>query len=195
MHVGDCQRQAPRRFGAKPSALERGEVLPHAVQGINGRAGGHQSLRRRQLVPYREAGSRIDEQGRRSSREEQDETEILVRRAGQLERTTACRDACLVRIRMAGREPFEAVRQCLWADPRPRHDASSDRNRRSLREGRDHPPGRLPCGDHDHARAGDGAEDTLCLGRIDQRSRRDGLESPAENVLKIVAKNRLRGSQ
>ena len=96
---------------------------------------------------------------------------------------------------MAGREPFEPVRQCVLPDPGPRHDASIDRNRSSLRERRGHPPGCLAGGDDDHARSGDGVEDTLCGRRIDQRSWRDGLERPAENVLEIVAKNGWRGSQ
>ena len=170
-------------------------MLPHAIQGINGRAGVHESLRRRKLVPYREAGSRIDEQSRRASREEQDESESLVRRAGQLDRTNACRQTCFIGIRMAGREPFEPVRQCLLPDLRPRHDTSSDRNRSSLRERRDHPPGCLPGCNDDHARSGDGVEDTLCGRRFDERSWRDGRESPGENVVEIVAKNGWRGSQ
>jgi hypothetical protein len=143
-------------------------------------------LRRHKLVPYREAGSRIDEQSRRAPRGG-GEAKVLVGRAGQLDRTDACRYACFIRIRVAGREPFEPVRQCLWPTLAPPR-ASSDRNRSSLRKRRDHPPGCLPGCDDDHARSGDGVEDTPCP-PLRSTSWRDGLEGPAENVLEIVAKN------
>ena len=185
-HVRDGKR--PARAGRacrEPAALDRRQVLPHGVEGVNISAGAKQAVGGRALVVERDAGRGNGHQRRRAAREEDDQCLVGLKRRGERERPPTGLLAAGCRHRMPASNRLEGRRHAA----RLRADDEAAANSRS-----EQASGGL--GHRDRGFAGRNDAQSAIRQRITRRERaleqspgRGGTEPSADNGCKVLSKN------
>src|SRR5690606_14897716 len=168
------------------AALEPGQVLAHAVDLADIRAGADQEVRSVALLLEAKPVDRSRREGRAAAGDQADEHLVFADAPGELEQTRACRKARLVRRRMAGLYDLDVARVLSGGEAVAvaRHDETASRRLPCRAERRGHRRGSLAGADHD------GGSALLDLG--ERRAEADGRGGRAECGLERAREERLR---